>query len=849
MAEDGVFSLDMLAECVILIRNLARMYPVEFSRQLLWSLYAYVYFSQNPPTAGHSMDKLRIFLEPNSDRPPPEMDKSTTMVYLHKFHGDGSIIQDAVRASYNYPWQTHTIILSSDAFTTHFEDAIVVLREVVTSSTSKLSFDFEAGKWILFSTLKLLPTLPSRNRLSVLTVLTETVEYLSAIMVDLHSADYGALSDFIVNTLSDQLFIFGLLNEALTVSDCKIRYLSSSRRPVVSDLRDALFERAFLLCDMGRFAEAVQFTETNMPIPSQYVPVQNSDIFLCCGIHIRIMQRTWENSKALYSVWRAYTAARDHHRAEYPKIYNLHLQFLSVEFVAVWGHVGRTDKALMDAEKAVSFNRQEVSEDFLDAQQCVLVHSLTTLSNCLAAVGRYEEAVVASQEAVSLKQELGANTFHSLSLRLATCGELNGALLNAETATELFRDLVALAPRHFPALARSLQNMASILWNFDRQDESIAACAEAVSILRKVVDAESYFLPALAEALDQLVTYCKVNGDVGGASAAAAECAEVLKQSASLPCQPEFLLDEAEIESDGEDDEAGWETVSEGPDEDLADTSLEVKTVISENAREIILRSELTVQTDASKPSLQEAQMTRSLPHEVPKSSFATLDEGDTPVTEATSQVSAKSRLRNILTIVTPLQTRVQRRPSHTRLSELHVAFAYTSPPPALLLDAPRRTFFHPPSLSDMPTECRFDVMKKLVAREANADFVAFLTTACPLLKRIESKADFCREDLPRSPFVYEVVRDTLVSVRLPRTTSWPGVTNGDSIPVAEDLGQTGTDASLLKAAAGRAPFRRDDSNRIGADGAHPTNPRPKIPSISSGTTSQVPLKKRKIPV
>ncbi|KAJ7696145.1 hypothetical protein B0H16DRAFT_843513 [Mycena metata] len=127
MAEDGIFSLAMLAECVILIRNLARIYPMEFSQQLLWFLYAYVYFSQNPPTAPHSMNKLRIFLEPTSDSPPPEMDKaSKTTAYLHKFHEGSGIIQDALRASYAYRWQTHTFVLSSDAFITHFEEAIVV---------------------------------------------------------------------------------------------------------------------------------------------------------------------------------------------------------------------------------------------------------------------------------------------------------------------------------------------------------------------------------------------------------------------------------------------------------------------------------------------------------------------------------------------------------------------------------------------------------------------------------------------------------------------------------------------------------------------------------------------------
>ncbi|KAJ7836316.1 hypothetical protein B0H13DRAFT_1556402, partial [Mycena leptocephala] len=158
-----------------------------------------------------------------------------------------------------------------------------------------------------------------------------------------------------------------------------------------------------------------------------------------------------------------------------------------------------------------------------------LIHSLTTLSNCLAAVQRNNEALAISHEAVSIytqnagqmwhdflyiirNQELGANAFHSLSLRLTTAGELNEAIVNAEKATKLYRELVALAPRHLPTLASSLQNLASILWNVSHREEAIAACKEAVSIMQKVVEIEMYFLPALADALDQLAGYLTEKG-------------------------------------------------------------------------------------------------------------------------------------------------------------------------------------------------------------------------------------------------------------------------------------------------------------------------------------------------
>ncbi|KAJ7802880.1 hypothetical protein B0H14DRAFT_2276447, partial [Mycena olivaceomarginata] len=128
-----------------------------------------------------------------------------------------------------------------------------------------------------------------------------------------------------------------------------------------------------------------------------------------------------------------------------------------------------------------------------------------------------------------------ANAFHTLSLRLTPSGKAQQALQNTEKATELYRELVALAPRHLPTLASSLRNLGSILWDVGCRDKAVTACKEAVSIMRKVSSLETYFLSALAEALEQLMGYLGEKGDVGGASAAAAECAEVRREFAVLP--------------------------------------------------------------------------------------------------------------------------------------------------------------------------------------------------------------------------------------------------------------------------------------------------------------------------
>jgi tetratricopeptide (TPR) repeat protein len=290
----------------------------------------------------------------------------------------------------------------------------------------------------------------------------------------------------------------------------------------------------------------------------------------------------------------------------------------------------------MHAEQAVTACREHMDEGGVDDRRCTLIHSLTTLSNCLAAVQRNDEALAISHEAVSIytenaaqmwddflytirKQELGANAFHSLSLRLTTAGEFNEAIVNAEKATELYRELVALAPRHLPTLASSLQNLASILWNVSHREEAIAACEEATTMMRKVVEIETYFLPALADALDQLAGYLTEKGDIISASAATTESTEVRRTYASLPPGPEFLFEKIGMESDNKDDEeeGAWETASEGDDE-YYDVPMDTDVVISDATH---FENPVSTSMDNT-----------------PTSSFAVLEEPEGPATQCLSQ-------------------------------------------------------------------------------------------------------------------------------------------------------------------------------------------------------------------
>jgi tetratricopeptide (TPR) repeat protein len=318
----------------------------------------------------------------------------------------------------------------------------------------------------------------------------------------------------------------------------------------------------------------IQQTDTGNP--------EDDEFFLHpCHIQTRILQHTGRNQEALQLLMRGVADGSRKYWTDDGKVYHLALYFLLVELAAAWGKVGQPETALQDAEQAVAACRKDV-DDEVEQQKCTLIHSLTTLSNCLAAVQRNNEALVISHEAVSIytenaaqmwdgllytirKQELGANAFHSLSLRLMAAGESNKAIVNAEKATKLYRELVTLAPRHLPTLVSSLQNLALILQKAGSRKEAITACKEAIGIMRKVAEIETYFLPALADALDQLAGYLMQKGDIISASAMTTESTEVRRTYASLPPEPDFLFDKIELEGDDEDDtdvKEEWETAS-----------------------------------------------------------------------------------------------------------------------------------------------------------------------------------------------------------------------------------------------------------------------------------------------
>ncbi|KAJ7694732.1 hypothetical protein B0H14DRAFT_3905635 [Mycena olivaceomarginata] len=580
-AEGGGFSLPMLKDCVTLFRDLTRIYRREFSSQFLRLLYAYVYLrsKENSP----DFSDLRIFLEPNSDLPLPILDISSNFVmHLDDFNPHGGVIEDAIWAFYVVLTPTFSNRLIKSIFIVHFDQATIALQEVVSSCMTYPS-DMHSNTldWTMFHiSYHILPAVSHSQRLLLLEIMTGIVGYFRAIATSpsCSGIERGRFPDAL-NWSCWGFWLAGSLTEALAATEEGIDYCSNPDDLVDVDW-GCQFQVSliFVLWDMGRIPEAIktaQKMETWFSDCDMTEPGTRLNFLLYGVVQTHILRRVGKNEEALQILRRLVSEVGQNSWITDKEI-RCYFHILLAELVTARKHLGRLEKDLKDVERAVAACRRDVDEksDYVDHQKYALVHCLTTLSNCLAAVERNDEALMVAKEAtlnaphmwagfpyLLRKEELGANAFHSLSLRLATSGQLEEALLQAEKAADLYLKAVSPAPRNLPTLARSLQSLASILWNLSRRDESIAACEEAVNILRRVVETEPYFLRALADTLDQLAEYRSEKGDTDGATS---EWAEVRRKIELLPPEPDFLFMEFDVASEDEIDEP----------EDIMDTTV-----------------------------------------------------------------------------------------------------------------------------------------------------------------------------------------------------------------------------------------------------------------------------------
>ncbi|KAF8149226.1 hypothetical protein K438DRAFT_1866632 [Mycena galopus ATCC 62051] len=615
VAESGRFSLLMLADNVALMRDLARVSPQSFSSQFLHLLHAYVYFLQ-PENANLSLQNLRVFLEPVSDtESPPLMDRSSDfLVHIDGFNSRSGIIPDLVQACCHYPEILARVPAIKNIFFDHFDEVAPILRTAVSNflvdGSSYPVFEFP------FYLPDILPVLSRAQQVILLQIEAERIQKMRLVAKARAHSRWDQY-DFLhgLDTWLLGQWLLGCLAEALAVADEIVEHLRVwSLSPYTEDAVEFGFgsphpqiSRSFILLDMGLFDEAikaVQLTKTILSACTGHMNLYAKGDFLHhCTIQTRVLVRTGRNQEALQFLRRTMLEVGKRTWTQGNTFLSYFFHLLLVELAVVRGHVGQVELALKEAQRAVAVCRKAVVKKcdryYLDHghQQHVLLHSLTTLSNCLASVRRHEEALIIAEEAASVfdssaphmwtdfvyggrRQEFGGNTFHALSRRLATSGQLTKALGSAQKSVDLYRELAGLAPRHLPTLASSLRNLASILWNLGSLEASIAAGEEAVSILGMVAETEPYFLGALAEALDHLAEYHPNERDFKKACSAVTQCADVRRKIALRPPEPDFIFEKLDAESEKEIYQAEdllYTTVFFA----LADKALEMSTDIS----------------------------------------------------------------------------------------------------------------------------------------------------------------------------------------------------------------------------------------------------------------------------
>jgi tetratricopeptide (TPR) repeat protein len=141
-------------------------------------------------------------------------------------------------------------------------------------------------------------------------------------------------------------------------------------------------------------------------------------------------------------------------------------------------------------------------------------HRLENLGLRVSMLGRWEDAVMATTEAVGLYRRLAANnptdfepdlagSLNNLSVTLSDLGLHRDALTASTQAVGIRRRLAAVNRTAFePGLAMALNNQSVVLSNLGRRHDAVAASTQAVEVYRRLAATNpTAFEPHLARAL------------------------------------------------------------------------------------------------------------------------------------------------------------------------------------------------------------------------------------------------------------------------------------------------------------------------------------------------------------
>ena len=203
---------------------------------------------------------------------------------------------------------------------------------------------------------------------------------------------------------------------------------------------------------------------------------------------------------------------------------------------------GRRDEALTTAQEATNLYRTLVEHNPA-AYTPDLAMSLNNLAIYLDSNGQQREALTTAQEAVTIRRNLVehnpatytpdlASSLNNLAKSQAANGQQREALTTAQEATNLYRTLAQHNPAaHTPDLATSLNNLAIYLDNNGQRREALQTAQEATNLYRTLVEHNpAAHTPNFAMSLNTYANILERSGSTKEAARIRKERDEVLKR-------------------------------------------------------------------------------------------------------------------------------------------------------------------------------------------------------------------------------------------------------------------------------------------------------------------------------
>ena len=169
--------------------------------------------------------------------------------------------------------------------------------------------------------------------------------------------------------------------------------------------------------------------------------------------------------------------------------------------------------------------------------------TLTRICNVLGNLGRYQEAIEAAEEAVTLYRALAqqrpdaftpdlAMTLNNLANRYSDVGRRREAITPAEEAVTLYRALAQQSPDAFtPDLAMALNNLGIRYSDLRRHEQALPPTEESVMLYRELATTNPVFVPDLAMSLTSLGNRYRDLGRLKEALAPTEEAAALTRAS------------------------------------------------------------------------------------------------------------------------------------------------------------------------------------------------------------------------------------------------------------------------------------------------------------------------------